>query len=74
MVHELMNSMTFSYLGMVLVDSIVIHSVRPQEMLQIEWKQKDKIEYGTFDKEILTPPSIGICPPFDELKQDPKVF
>ena len=38
-------------------------------MLQIEWKQKDKIEYGACDKEILIPPSIRICPLFDELKK-----
>ena len=30
-------------------------------MLQIEWEQKDKIEYGTYDKKILTAPSIRIC-------------
>ena len=36
--------------------------VRPQEMLQIEWKQIDKIEHGTCDKKILTPPSIDYVP------------
>ena len=50
------------------VDSILFHSARPQDMLQIEWRQKDKIEYGMCDKKILTPPSIKICPLFDELK------
>ena len=39
-------------------------------MLQIEWKQKDKIEYGTFDKEILTTPSKRICSLFDELRKE----
>ena len=38
-------------------------------MLQIEWKQKHKSEYGTWDKSILTPPSIKICPLFDEVKK-----
>ena len=38
-------------------------------MLQIDWKQRDKIEYGTCDKKILIPPSIRICPLFDELKK-----
>ena len=38
-------------------------------MLQIEWKQKHKSEHGTCDKKILTPPSIKICPLFDEAKK-----
>ena len=33
------------------------------------WKQKHKSEHGTCDKKILTPPSIRICPLFDELKK-----
>ena len=38
-------------------------------MLQIVWKQKHQREHGTCDKKILTPPSIRICPLFDELKK-----
>ena len=45
-----------------------LHYVRPQKMLQIVWKQKHQREHGTCDKKILTPPSIRICPLFDEKK------
>ena len=38
-------------------------------MLQIEWKQKDKMEYGTCDKKILTPPFKRTNLLFDELKR-----
>ena len=64
--------MTFSYLGIwngFRVDSILFHSVMSQEMLQIEWKQKEKIKYISCDEIILTSPSKRICPPFDELKK-----
>ena len=40
-------------------------------LLQIVWRQKQKNEHGTWDKKKLTPPPIGICPLFHELK---KVF
>ena len=33
------------------------------------WRQKHKNEHGTWDKKNLTPPSIKICPLFDELKK-----
>ena len=38
---------------------------------EIEWKQKNKSEYGTCDKNILTihHPSIKICTLFDETKK-----
>ena len=36
---------------------------------QIVWRQKHKNEHGTWDKKNLTPPSIKICPLFDELKK-----
>ena len=36
---------------------------------EIEWKQKNKSQYGTCDKNILTPLSIKICPLFDEAKK-----
>ena len=39
------------------------------QMLQIVWRQKHKNEHGTWDKKNLTPPSIKICPLFDELKK-----
>ena len=38
-------------------------------MLKIVWKHKHQREHGTFDKNILTPPSIRICPLFGELKK-----
>ena len=44
-------------------------NVRLQERLQIVWKQKHKSEHGTWDKKILTPPPIRICPLFDEPKK-----
>ena len=36
---------------------------------EIEWKQKNKSEYGTCDKNNLTPLFIKICPLFDEAKK-----
>ena len=36
---------------------------------EIEWKQKNKSQYGTCDKNILTPLSIKICPLFNEAKK-----
>ena len=38
-------------------------------MLQIVWKHKHKSENGACVKNILTPPSIRICPLFDKLKK-----
>ena len=38
-------------------------------MLQIVWKHKHKSENGACVKNILTPPSIRICPLFVELKR-----
>ena len=37
------------------------HDVKPQEMLQIVWKQKHKRELGTCDNKILTPLLIRAC-------------
>ena len=38
-------------------------------MLQIVWRQKHQREHGACDKKFLTPPSIRLCPLFDELKK-----
>ena len=37
--------------------------------VEIEWKQKNKSQYGTCDKIIFTPLSIKICPLLDEAKK-----
>ena len=59
--------MTFTFIFSVKSSTLLheienFHAVRPQEILQIVWKQKHKSEYGTCDKKILTPPT----PLFDE--------
>ena len=41
---------------------------------EIEWKQKNKSEYGTCDKNILTPPSIKKCHLFDEVRKGDFIY
>ena len=70
LINTLWPSLIFSVKSSTLLHDIEnLHYVRPQKMLQIVWKQKHQREHGTCDKKILTPPSIRICPLFDELKK-----
>ena len=68
---ELINTLwPFKFKSTTLLKDIEnFHNVRLQERLQIVWKQKHKSEHGTWDKKILTPPPIKICPLFDEPKK-----